>query len=134
MTLDHSRLVDLLLHAAALHPSLPLFSKTQPSFSASTQIAAQSNAFPTPPITTAPSQSLTDLQPPITAENQPSSQAEQYDGYETDPPSHYPKPGTSAERTLQVESNDILNDLHDSGFIFGNEGTYDANHLEANDL
>jgi hypothetical protein len=41
-----------------------------------------------------------------------------YDGYETDPPQHYPKPGHGLARTLPPESADLQSLLDDNTEVF----------------
>jgi hypothetical protein len=49
-----------------------------------------------------------------------------YDGYETDPPSHYPKPGHGLARTLPPETNDLPWLLDDNNQVFSSTVFSDA--------
>jgi hypothetical protein len=54
-----------------------------------------------------------------------------YDGYETDPPAHYPKPGNGLARTLPPESED-LPWLIDDNFDVFQQINYQAHAPETN--
>ena len=104
----------MLVHASALYPPLPLFSPSQPGTNG------------------AASMHLT------AAEDEDEHQQQQhYDGYDTDPPAHYPRPGNGLARTLRPESED-LEFLVDAGAdVFSHEFHYpsdDANGVGDVDL
>lgn len=92
--LPQSRLIDLVLRASSLQPSLPLF-PTQSSISnpPTTAGAASSTYGNTMDLTTEPDA-------PVVVD-------EPYDGYDTDPPAHYPKAGNGLARTLRPETEDL---------------------------
>jgi hypothetical protein len=47
-----------------------------------------------------------------------------YDGYETDPPAHYPKPGNGLARTLPPETEDLNWLLDDNIDVFNQVNNY----------
>lgn len=132
-TLPQSQLVSLLLHAAIRHPELPVFppnvadllpdpstisSQVQSApIAAAIQSTAATAATATPlaqtPNTNASSseaQVLREMgmraQPRVTLD-MAGNRYEEDDGYDTDPPAHYPKAGQGLARTLRPESEDL---------------------------
>jgi hypothetical protein len=76
---------------------------------------------------------MSEQQAPTAPENQQSAAADQYDGYDTDPPAHYPKPGHGLESTLPPESEDpFLDDTNT--FVFDTDDNYAANHADPDDV
>jgi hypothetical protein len=47
-----------------------------------------------------------------------------YDGYDTDPPAHYPKPGNGLARTLRPESEDLDFLVDNNADVFNHEVYY----------
>ncbi|KAG9206881.1 hypothetical protein G6514_000171 [Epicoccum nigrum] len=126
-TLPQSQLVSLLLHAAIRHPELPVFptnvadllpdpstiSSQAPPARAVQPTAAASTPLAQTPNTTASSseaQVLREMgiraQPRVTLD-MAGNRYEEDDGYDTDPPAHYPKAGQGLARTLRPESEDL---------------------------
>ncbi|KAF2501809.1 hypothetical protein BU16DRAFT_556281 [Lophium mytilinum] len=135
-TLTPETLVSLLLHSNIIHPTLPIFAPDARSIIENTS-QAQPNATQTSsshtgvnghqPIigkshTGTPGLSVTnessDLDPAeaqLQAESQHPAKVpvpqevepEPYDGYDTDPPAHYPKAGNGLARTMRPESEDL---------------------------
>jgi hypothetical protein len=52
------------------------------------------------------------------------AQGDPYDGYETDPPAHYPKPGKGIARTLRPESEDLQWLVDDNYEVFSHQANY----------
>lgn len=91
-TLPQSRLLDLLIQASSIHPDLALFPA---STSMNTETA------PIAPAEAPASGGEIDI------DGEADANAEPYDGYDTDPPSHYPKAGNGVARTLRPEEEDL---------------------------
>ncbi|KAF2814963.1 uncharacterized protein BDZ99DRAFT_408512 [Mytilinidion resinicola] len=136
-TLTPSALVSLLLHSNIIHPTLPIFAPDARSIiENSTQAQSnaihtglspqgvnghqstigKSRPTGTPGLSTTNENS--DLDPAeaqLQAESQPlvrvpvaqEVEPEPYDGYDTDPPAHYPKAGNGLARTMRPESEDL---------------------------
>lgn len=49
---------------------------------------------------------------------------EPYDGYDTDPPAHYPKPGNGVARTLRPEAEDLQWLVDENTEVFSHETNY----------
>ncbi|KAJ4382061.1 hypothetical protein N0V86_002389 [Didymella sp. IMI 355093] len=129
-TLTQPQLVSLLLHATIRHPELPIFppnvadlipdasattSQPQPAPSSITIVPVASAVTPLAqtPNTSASSseaQVLREMgmraQPRVTLD-MAGNRYEEDDGYDTDPPAHYPKAGNGLARTLRPESEDL---------------------------
>jgi hypothetical protein len=58
------------------------------------------------------------------ADGEADAQADPYDGYETDPPAHYPKPGKGIARTLRPESEDLQWLVDDNFEVFSHQTNY----------
>jgi hypothetical protein len=164
-TLDHTKLVGLLLHASIRHPELPIFPSNirslipnaaaipsqplqtslsvpqhfpQPQYQPPSafhrlshpstispptgQIAHSSNNFSAhSDVDPAEAQLLGESHSHHPTQARPVTmdlaghQYEEDDGYDTDPPAHYPKPGNGLMRTLRPEAED-LNWLVDDNF------------------
>ncbi|KAF1959579.1 hypothetical protein CC80DRAFT_489702 [Byssothecium circinans] len=66
------------------------------------------NSKPLPPPATTIHPSSTNINNSTNINTLPSDQPDEYDdGYDTDPPAHYPKPGNGLARTLRPESEDL---------------------------
>lgn len=50
--------------------------------------------------------------------------AEPYDGYDTDPPAHYPKAGNGVARTLRPEAEDLQWLVDENTEVFSHETNY----------
>jgi len=86
----------------------------------------EENAMPTRPSTTTASalQSLTDLPHSAPSDDAHPPAEEQYDGYDTDPPAHYPKPGNGLARTLQPDFEDLEHLVDDNFEVFSHQVNY----------
>ncbi|KAF3037353.1 hypothetical protein E8E12_006087 [Didymella heteroderae] len=129
-TLSQPQLVSLLVHATIRHPELPIFppnvadlipdpsttaSQTQPTPSTTTIQTVASTVTPlaqTPNMSASSSEAqvLREMgmraQPRVTLD-MAGNRYEEDDGYDTDPPAHYPKAGQGLARTLRPESEDL---------------------------
>jgi hypothetical protein len=150
-SVNHAKLVDLLLHASIRHPDLTIFPPNIRALIPAPAVIpsqhqhqppvppqrfpqaqyAQPSAFqqaphpslPPPtnnhhPYSNFPSHSPGDsAEAQLLGESQDlaGNQYDEDDGYDTDPPAHYPKPGNGLARTLRPESED-LNWMIDSNF------------------
>lgn len=135
-SLPQPRLVSLLLHATIRHPELPLFPPnmhdqvpratkpistpqpaqhtptppTQPPMPAPTTAAA--TPHPITITTTTATPTATATAPTTATPARPSidmagNQYDEDDGYDTDPPAHYPKAGNGLARAMPPESEDL---------------------------
>jgi hypothetical protein len=59
------------------------------------------------------------------ADGDADAQVDPYDGYETDPPAHYPKPGKGIARTLRPESEDLQWLVDDNFEVFSHQTNYE---------
>ncbi|KAF2432684.1 hypothetical protein EJ08DRAFT_647786 [Tothia fuscella] len=120
-SLPQPRLIDLLLHASSLHPTLSVFPAT------ATQ-SAPTASIPSPPGSTKPAlPPNTDADTTAGAENGEADaigEVEPYDGYDTDPPAHYPKPGNGIARNLRPESEDLQWLVDDNFEVFSHQTNY----------
>jgi hypothetical protein len=129
-TLPQHQLVDLLLTATVRHPELPFFPPNVRNLipnPGSQYQAQQQRTFHNPSATNTPhfsthsslnpaeAQLLGETSGPRTTIDLAGNQYEEDDGYDTDPPAHYVKPGNGLARTLRPESED-LNWLVDDNF------------------
>jgi hypothetical protein len=159
-SLPQNHLIDLLLTASNLHSDLPIFPPNiqnlstipsqqtpapQPYPQQSTQYQAPPPFHPTTS-TTSPQNGHTpglddSAEPqglgeshqnlPRTTIDLAGNQYEEDDGYDTDPPAHYPKAGNGLARTLRPESED-LNWLVDDNFeVFSHSWKGDGTGLAA---
>ncbi|RDI88460.1 hypothetical protein Vi05172_g1479 [Venturia inaequalis] len=108
-TLPQSRLLDLLIQASSIHPDLALFP-------ASTSMKTE--AAPSAPEETTTSGGALDI------DGEADANAEPYDGYDTDPPAHYPKAGNGVARTLPPESDHLEWLVDDDTEVFSHETNY----------
>jgi len=69
-------------------------------------------------------QPSTDRPHPAPSEDVHPLPEEQYDGYDTDPPAHYPKPGNGLARTLQPEFEDLEHLVDDNFEVFSHQVSY----------
>ncbi|KAH6616751.1 hypothetical protein C7974DRAFT_51494 [Boeremia exigua] len=152
-TLPQPQLVSLLLHATIRHPELPVFPPNiadhlpNPSTASQSQPPAITAAIPpivstaTPlvhtPNTTASSseaQVLREMgmraQPRVTLD-MAGNRYEEDDGYDTDPPTHYPKAGQGLARTLRPESEDLQWLVDDNFEVFSHGWKGDGSGLGA---
>jgi len=130
-TLTHTKLISLLLTATFHHPDLPIYppniQKYIPSLPPTTappppqshQIQSHlhpPSSFhnPHPPPTNPPTNPSLP-QPPTTTTTDPYTSD---DGYDTDPPAHYPKPGHGLARNLRPESEDLQWLVDDNSGVF----------------
>jgi hypothetical protein len=102
--LPQSRLIDLLLRASSLQPTLPLFPALIPSSQTNTTIGPALSAHPIQTTTNTFNRASNTID--ITGDGDAEGENEPYDGYDTDPPAHYPKPGNGLARTLRPEAED----------------------------
>ena len=86
--------MSIVLRASSLQPSLPIFPTTA-------SLAAQ------PRSTTAGATYNNHASTIDITGEEPAVIDEPYDGYDTDPPAHYPKPGNGLARTLRPETEDL---------------------------
>ncbi|KAF2133229.1 hypothetical protein P153DRAFT_381668 [Dothidotthia symphoricarpi CBS 119687] len=143
-TLPQHKLVPLLLYATIRHPELPIFpqnvkdlvpesatpSNHQPPPLAPQRLPPPHQQLPQypppnghalpqhhPPVDPTEAQLLGEIRSnqPRTTMDLAGNQYEEDDGYDTDPPAHYPKAGQGLARTLRPESED-LNWLVDDNF------------------
>lgn len=153
-TLSQPQLVSLLLHATIRHPELPIFppnvadllpdpstTALQPQPLASTATVQPSAAAITPlaqtPNTTASSSEAqvlremgTRAQPRVTLD-MAGNRYEEDDGYDTDPPAHYPKAGQGLARTLRPESEDLQWLVDDNFEVFSHGWKGDGSGIGA---
>ncbi|KAJ8109520.1 hypothetical protein OPT61_g7401 [Boeremia exigua] len=153
-TLTQTQLVSLLLHATIRHPELPIFppnvddllpdpsaTAPQPQLSVGTTtlqpIAAVATPLAQTPNTTASSseaQVLREMgmraQPRVTLD-MAGNRYEEDDGYDTDPPAHYPKAGQGLARTLRPESEDLQWLVDDNFEVFSHGWKGDGSGLGA---
>ncbi|KIW08140.1 hypothetical protein, variant [Verruconis gallopava] len=110
--LPHARLVEIVLRASSLQPTLALFPSTNPPAAPPATTAATA--------TTSSAASSASLSATAAVTTHHTSEAafhngagnagdaeEPYDGYDTDPPAHYPKAGNGLARTLPPETEDL---------------------------
>jgi hypothetical protein len=115
IAMQHDEAVRLLLKINARFPYIPIFPPSSNSDQPSSSSKPAENDLPAaPPAAAVPTvtesaQDTHQQQPP--PENH-------YDGYETDPPAHYPKPGNGLARTLPPESEDVPWLLDDNFDVF----------------
>jgi hypothetical protein len=70
--------------------------------------------------------------PPAATNGEAEAAAEvPYDGYETDPPAHYPAPGNGLARTLPPESEDLDWLLDNNTDVFSQVSNYDSTSHDA---
>ncbi|KAJ4332691.1 hypothetical protein N0V87_008187 [Didymella glomerata] len=153
-TLAQPQLVLLLLHATIRHPELPIFppnvanlipdastiaSQPQPAPSSATVQTVASAVTPSAqtPNTSASSseaQVLREMgmraQPRVTLD-MAGNRYEEDDGYDTDPPAHYPKAGQGLARTLRPESEDLQWLVDDNFEVFSHGWKGDGSGLGA---
>ncbi|TID24951.1 hypothetical protein E2P81_ATG04056 [Venturia nashicola] len=109
-TLPQSRLLELLIQASSIHPDLALFPASA---------TLKPEAAPTAPVeTTASGGGGLDI------DGEEDANAEPYDGYDTDPPSHYPKAGNGVARTLRPETEDLQWLVDENVEVFSHETNY----------
>ncbi|QDS75326.1 hypothetical protein FKW77_001847 [Venturia effusa] len=106
-TLPQSRLLDLLIQASSIHPDLALFP------AASSTKAEEPTATAEAPVSTG-----------LDMDEEADATAEPYDGYDTDPPAHYPKPGNGVARTLRPEAEDLQWLVDENTAVFSHETNY----------
>lgn len=102
-TLPDTRLIELLLRASSIHPSLALFPSTAILVADTNTTAGASSLVAAPATLKPPGQT----QDPLAIDVDADADVEPYDGYDTDPPAHYPKPGNGLARTLRPEAEDL---------------------------
>jgi len=107
-TLPQSRLLDLLIQASSIHPELAIFPAT-------TSTTATQASDTTANAATAGT---------IDVDGDADATAEPYDGYDTDPPAHYPKPGNGVARTLRPETEDLQWLVDENQEVFSHEANY----------
>lgn len=92
----------------------------------SASLSQEENAIPTRLSTTTTSalQLSTHRTPPISSEDVHPPAEEQYDGYDTDPPAHYPKPGNGLSRTLRPDFEDLEHLVDDNFEVFSHQINY----------
>lgn len=153
-TLAQPQLVSLLLHATIRHPELPIFpsnvadlipdastivSQPRPAPSSTTIQTVASTVTPSAqtPNTSASSseaQVLREMgmraQPRVTLD-MAGNRYEEDDGYDTDPPAHYPKAGQGLARTLRPESEDLQWLVDDNFEVFSHAWKGDGSGLGA---
>ena len=97
-----------------------------PTVMQATSLSKEQNSIPTQPSTTTKStlQSSTNHLPPVSSEDVHPPAEEQYDGYDTDPPAHYPKPGNGLARTLPPEFEDLEHLVDDNFEVFSHRVNY----------
>jgi hypothetical protein len=121
--LSHDQTVNLLLQINTLYPHIALFPPSSGPSSASKNTGTEPTAT-LPPVT--PGATTVATTGPASESHQDHSQHQQppqpvenhYDGYETDPPAHYPKPGNGLARTLPPEADDVPWLLDDNFDVF----------------
>ena len=106
--LPHNQMVDLLLHIYSIYPNIAMFPPIKPTASNQSTISTGHTIAGPEGITTIDS---APQEPEPLPENH-------YDGYETDPPAHYPKPGNGLARTLPPETEDMPWLLDDNFDVF----------------
>ena len=86
----------------------------------------EQSAIPTRSSTTTSSvlQPSTNRPPPAPSEDVHPPAEEQYDGYDTDPPAHYPKPGNGLARTLPPDFEDLEHLVDDNFEVFSHQVRY----------
>jgi hypothetical protein len=113
-----------------VHPSLSIFPA---SASGTANLADDLTSIPTPPTSLNPAiQTSTNTNTDAAvagaedgeADGEADAQADPYDGYETDPPAHYPKPGKGIARTLRPESEDLQWLVDDNFEVFSHQTNY----------
>lgn len=153
-TLTQPHLVSLLLHATIRHPELPIFppnvaaflpdtstvtsqprplpyhAPTQPTVPAITPLAQTPNMSTSSAETQVLQDSSMRPQPRVTLD-MAGNQYEEDDGYDTDPPAHYPKAGQGLARTMRPESEDLQWLVDDNFEVFSHGWKGDGSGLGA---
>ncbi|UPX14458.1 uncharacterized protein EKO05_0004938 [Ascochyta rabiei] len=152
-TLTQPHLVSLLLHATIRHPELPIFPPNVADLVPdSSSITSQPQPPPVPtgiqptapavtPLAQTPNTSTsseaqllrnmgTRAQPRVTLD-MAGNQYEEDDGYDTDPPAHYPKAGQGLARTMRPESEDLQWLVDDNFEVFSHGWKGDGSGLGA---
>jgi hypothetical protein len=98
-----------------------------PAASGSNQPTA---SIPSPPASHNPTAAL--AMAADTAAAAEEAQPEPYDGYDTDPPAHYPKPGNGIARNLRPESEDLQWLVDDNFEVFSHQANYGGEATNGN--
>ncbi|KAJ4313803.1 hypothetical protein N0V94_006765 [Neodidymelliopsis sp. IMI 364377] len=155
-TLTQPHLVSLLLHASVRHPELTVFppnvnsllpnpstiaSQPQPALAPPLISQPNSNTLTSPVQTPNASTSSSEAQilrdaglrahVPRTTVDMAGNQYEEDDGYDTDPPAHYPKAGQGLARTMRPESEDLQWLVDDNFEVFSHGWKGDGSGLGA---
>lgn len=107
-TLPQARLLDLLIQASSIHPDLAIFP-------ASISMKTEESIAPAEATASAGG---------LDIDGEADATAEPYDGYDTDPPAHYPKAGNGVARTLRPEAEDLQWLVDENTEVFSHETNY----------
>jgi hypothetical protein len=121
VAIPHDETVRLLLKINARFPYIPIFPPSSTADQPSSSSKPAGNDLPVAPPAAAVSTVTEPQQDPHQQQQQQQQQPppeNHYDGYETDPPAHYPKPGNGLARTLPPESEDVPWLLDDNFDVF----------------